>query len=103
MLGTIDDLKPRLQLEAHRQIGKAPLAWMGARGFWRLYRCRTCYWYPRLHHAAQHLWKAVSVYQTGNPNRTSQNWFEGLRHRLRMDFEAVNSRIASFESLSFDR
>lgn len=42
VLGTIDDLKPRLQHEAHQQgIDKArQVAWIsdGARGFWRLYQ-----------------------------------------------------------------
>ena len=93
VLGDIDDFKPRLQLEAHQQgIDKAPqAAWIsdGARGFWRLYR--ECFSERAVgildfYHAAQHLWKAASVYQDGNPNRTPQNWFEGLRHRLRHGF-----------------
>lgn len=93
VLGNVDDLKPRLQLEAHRQgIDKAPqVAWIsdGARGFWRLYQ--ECFAYCAIgildfYHAAQHLWKVASVYQTGDLNRTPQNWFEGLRHRLRHGF-----------------
>jgi hypothetical protein len=75
VLGDIDDLKPRLQLEAHRQgIDTASqVAWIsdGAPGFWRLYR--ECFAERAIgildfYHAAQHLGKAASVYQTGNPS-----------------------------------
>lgn len=34
----------------------------------------------------QHLWKAVSVYQDGNPARTPQIWFTRMRHQLRHGF-----------------
>lgn len=93
VLGDIDDLKPRLQLEAHRQgIDTASqVAWIsdGAPGFWRLYR--ECFAERAIgildfYHAAQHLGKAASVYQTGNPSRISQNWSESLRHRLQHGF-----------------
>ncbi len=90
VLGDIDALKPRLQLEALRQgITTAPqVAWIsdGARGFWRLYQ--ECFAHCALgildfYHAAQHLWKSASAYQDSNPTRTPQQWFESLRHRLR--------------------
>lgn len=93
VLGTVDDLKPRLQLEAVRQGVKTALqvAWIsdGARGFWRLYQ--ECFAHCAIgildfYHAAQHLWKAASAYQDGNPTRTPQQWFEQMRHRLRHGF-----------------
>ncbi len=93
-LGDIDRLKPRLQLEALRQgmTTASQVVWIsdGARGFWRLYR--ECF-APKgavgildFYHAAQHLWKAASAYQDGNPTRTPQQWFASLRHRLRHGF-----------------
>lgn len=105
VLGTIDELKPRLQFEAQQQgIDKASqVAWIsdGARGFWRLYQ--ECFAERAIgildfYHAAQHLWKAASVYQTENLSRTPQNWFEGLRHRLRHGF--VKPLIREFHRLS---
>lgn len=93
VLGDINALKPRLQLEAFRQgITTAPeVAWIsdGARGFWRLYQ--ECFSARALgildfYHAAQHLWKAASAYQDGNPERTPQMWFERMRHQLRHGF-----------------
>lgn len=77
VLGDINDLKPRLQMEAHRQgiTQTAQVAWIseGARGFWRLYQ--ECFadcavGILDFYHAAQHLWKAASAYQSGNPART---------------------------------
>jgi len=70
MLGTIDDLKPRLQLEAHRQsIGKAP-KWRiyGARGFWHFIKNAL----PNVLLVSQTsscspAFMESSVYQTGNP------------------------------------
>ena len=93
VLGSIDDLKPRLQLEAKRQgVETAPqVAWIsdGARGFWRLYQ--DCFADCAIgildfYHAAQHLWRAASAYHNGNPARTPQQWFEQMRHRLRHGF-----------------
>jgi len=93
VLGDINALKPRLQLEAFRQgITTAPqVMWIsdGARGFWRLYR--ECFAHCAVgildfYHAAQHLWQAASAYQDGNPARTSQQWFAAMRHRLRHGF-----------------
>lgn len=93
VLGDIDRLKPRLQMEAYRQgINQtAQVAWIsdGARGFWRLYQ--ECFAEGAVgildfYHATQHLWKVASAYQSGNPARTPQQWFDGLRHRLRHGF-----------------
>ena len=90
VLGDIDDLKPRLQLEAFRQgISTASqVVWLsdGARGFWRLYQ--ECFadcavGVLDFYHAVQHLWKAASAYSDGNPARTPQMWFERMRHQLR--------------------
>lgn len=90
VLGDIESLKPRLQLEAVRQgIETAPhVVWLsdGARGFWRLFD--TCFAHLAtgildFYHAAAHLWQAAEAYQDGNPARTPQMWFERLRHQLR--------------------
>ena len=93
VLGDINDLKSRVQLEALRQgvMTAAQVVWIsdGACGFWRLYR--ECFAHCAVgildfYHAAQHVWKAASAYQDGNPARTPQQWFTGLRHRLRHGF-----------------
>ena len=93
VLGSIDDLKPRLQLEALRQniTTASQVVWIsdGARGFWRLYH--ECFAHCAVgildfYHATQHLWQAASAYRDGNPVRTPQQWFKQLRHRLRYGF-----------------
>lgn len=93
VLGDIDDLKPRLQLEAYRQgiatASQAILISDGARGFWRLFQ--QCFSHCAIgildfYHAAQHLWKAASAYSNGNPARTPQMWFTRMRHQLRHGF-----------------
>lgn len=93
VLGSIDDLKPRLQLEALRQGIKtaAQVIWIsdGARGFWRLYQqCFTHFAVGILdfYHAVQRLWQTASAYQDGNPARTQQQWFARMRHQLRLGF-----------------
>ncbi len=93
VLGDIDDLQSRLRLEALRQ-GMATarqVVWLsdGARGFWRLFQ--QCFAHCAIgildfYHAAQHLGKAASAYQDGNPARTPQMWFERMRHQLRHGF-----------------
>jgi len=93
VLGNINDLQPRLQLEALRQgiATAAQVVWIsdGARGFWRLYQesfahCATGI--LDFYHAVQHLWQAASIYQDGNPARTPQQWFTRMRHQLRQGF-----------------
>ncbi len=93
VLGDINALKPRLQLEALRQgvTTANQVVWIsdGAKGFWRLYReCFAQYAVGILdfYHAAQHLWQAASAYQNGNPARTPQMWFARMRHQLRHGF-----------------
>jgi hypothetical protein len=93
VLGDINALKPRLQLEALRQEIKtaAQVVWIsdGARGFWRLYReCFAQYAVGILdfYHAAEHLWQAAITYSDGNPVRTPQMWFDRMRHQLRHGF-----------------
>lgn len=90
VLGDIDALQPRLQLEAFRQgITTAPqVVWIsdGARGFWRLFEQSFAHLAVGIldfYHATQHLWQAADVYGKTIPGRTPQQWFEQLRHRLR--------------------
>lgn len=90
VLGDIDDLQPRLQLEAVQQGFKtaAQVVWIsdGARGFWRLYQdsfADRAVGVLDFYHAVQHLWKAASAYQDGNPARNPQMWFERMRDQLR--------------------
>lgn len=77
VLGDIDSLKSRLQVEAFRQGIKetAQVVWIsdGARGFWRLYR--ECFAEHAIgildfYHAVQYLWQAAIAYQDGkeSPN-----------------------------------
>jgi hypothetical protein len=93
VLGDIDALKPRLQLEALRQGMTTALqvVWIsdGARSFWRLYQ--ECFAHCAIgildfYHAVQHLWQAASIYSDGNPARTPQMWFRRMRHQLRHGF-----------------
>jgi len=90
VLGNIDALQPRLQLEAFRQgITAAPqVIWIsdGARGFWRLFQQRFAHLAVGIldfYHATEHLWQAADAYGKTIPTRTPQQWFEQLRHRLR--------------------
>ncbi len=93
VLGDINDLKPRLQLEALRQgmATAAQVVWIsdGARGFWRLYQecfAQCAIGVLDFYHAVQHLWQAASAYQSGNPARTPEQWFARMRHQLRHGF-----------------
>ncbi|NJP10662.1 MAG: ISKra4 family transposase [Leptolyngbyaceae cyanobacterium RU_5_1] len=90
VLGDINDLQPRLQLEALRQgiTTAAQVAWIsdGARGFWRLFdQCfaQLAVGILDFYHATQHLWQAADAYGKTIPQRSPQTWFEQLRHRLR--------------------
>lgn len=93
VLGSIDELKPRLQLEALRQniTTASQVVWIsdGPRGFWRLYRecfAECAVGILDFYHAAQHLWQAAIAYSDGNPARTPQMWFVRMRHQLRHGF-----------------
>jgi hypothetical protein len=90
VLGNIEALQGRLQLEALRQgMTTAPqVVWIsdGARGFWRLFQqhfADIAIGILDFYHAAQHLWEAAEAYSDTLPTRTSQQWFERLRHQLR--------------------
>lgn len=90
VLGDIDELQPRLQLEALRQgMTSAPqVVWIsdGARGLWRLYQqhwAAIAIGILDFYHAAQQLWNAAEVYGNTLPTRTPEQWFERLRHQLR--------------------
>jgi hypothetical protein len=88
--GTVHDLQPLLELEAHRQqISKAKqVVWVsdGARGFWRLFeQCFSSVAIGILdfYHATQHLFEAAAAYGNTVTERTPQQWFTRLRHQLR--------------------
>jgi hypothetical protein len=90
VLGDIDALQPRLQLEALRQgiTTATQVVWIsdGARGFWRLFEqsfASVAVGILDFYHATQHLWQATEAYGKTIPTRTPQQWFEQLRHRLR--------------------
>jgi hypothetical protein len=90
VLGNIEALQVRLQLEALRQgITTAPqVVWIsdGARGFWRLFQqhfAGVAIGILDFYHAAQQLWEVAEAYGTTLPTRTPQQWFERLRHQLR--------------------
>lgn len=93
VLGNIEDLQARLQLEALRQgITTAPqVVWIsdGARGFWRLFEqhfASIATGILDFYHAAQQLWEAADAYGNTLPTRTPGQWFERLRHQLRQGY-----------------
>jgi hypothetical protein len=90
VLGDMDALQPRLQLETLRQgIETAPkVVWIsdGARGFWRLFEDKfadVAIGILDFYHALGHLWRAADAYGKTIPARTPQQWFERMRHQLR--------------------
>jgi hypothetical protein len=90
VLGTVDDLIPRLRLEAGRQQVDTAVrvVWLsdGARGFWRV--LQDCFQsigaigVLDFYHAAQNLYKGASAWLDGR-TRTCREWFKNLRHQLR--------------------
>jgi hypothetical protein len=89
VLGSIDDLSPRLWLEARRQgiLNAKTVVWLcdGGRGFWRLFRERFeehAQGILDFYHAAQNVWKGAKVWLDGRTNRSRQ-WFAQARHKLR--------------------
>lgn len=89
VLGNIEQFKPRLLLEAHRQSFEMAehLVWLsdGAKGFWGVYR--DCFSHCALgildfYHAAGHLWHAATVLFDGR-SADAREWFEQMRHYLR--------------------
>ncbi|WP_448602796.1 ISKra4 family transposase [Thermoleptolyngbya sp.] len=88
--GTVNDLQPLLEVEAHRQqITKAQLVvWIsdGARGFWRLFEhcfATVAIGILDFYHATEHLHAAAEAYGTTLKHRTPQQWFTRLRYQLR--------------------
>ena len=89
VLGSIDDLAVRMQLEAFKQsIWLAPqVVWLsdGARGFWRLYRD---YFQPYaigildFYHASQNLWLGLKPWLDGRTLK-AKLFFRLSRRRLR--------------------
>jgi hypothetical protein len=71
VLGTIDDLAPRLWLEAVRQ---------------GVHTAMRVVWLLDFYHAAQNLYKGASAWLDGC-TRACQQWFADFRHRLRHGHE----------------
>jgi hypothetical protein len=94
VLGTIDDLAPRLWLEAVRQGVRTAVqvVWLsdGGRGLWSVFqRCFPAVGAVAIldfYHAAQNLYKGASAWLDGR-TRACQQWFADLRHRLRHGYE----------------
>lgn len=94
MLGTIDDLAPRLGLEAVRQGVRTAVrvVWLsdGGRGLWsvfqRLFQAIRVTAILDFYHAAQNRYKGASAWLDGR-TRACQQWFADLRHRLRHGHE----------------
>jgi hypothetical protein len=89
VLGSVDDLQPRLGLEAVQQgmLSAPTVVWLcdGGRGFWNLFRdCLADYAIGILdfYHAAQNLWKGARAWLDGR-TRQAQHWFAAARRRLR--------------------
>lgn len=87
--GSVEDLKPRLRLEAFRQgiLTASTVVWVsdGGTGFWNVfYDCFTGLAIGILdfYHAAQNLWKAASAWLDGRTNN-ARIWFAIARHQLR--------------------
>jgi hypothetical protein len=89
VLGDIEALKPRLQLEALRQgIAQAPrVVWLsdGGGGLWRVFRELFAPYATGIldfYHAVQNVWKAVKVWKDGR-SRRARAWWAWARRRLR--------------------
>lgn len=89
VLGSIDDLSPRLWLEAVRQgiLSAQTVVWLcdGGRGFWRLFHERFAEHAQGIldfYHAAQNLWKGTRAWLDGRTQRARQ-WFIQARRKLR--------------------
>jgi len=94
VLGTIDDLTPRLWLEAVRQRVHTAVrvVWLsdGGRGFWTVFqRCFQALGATAIldfYHAAHNLYKGAAAWLDGR-TRACQQWFAKLRHQLRHGHE----------------
>jgi hypothetical protein len=89
VLGNIDELSPRLWLEAVRQgiLSSQRVVWLsdGGRGFWRLFEQRFARYATGIldfYHAAQNLWKGSKAWLDGRTQR-AHDWFRTARRLLR--------------------
>ena len=91
VLGTIDDLKPRIWIAAIAcgilQADPNQVVWLsdGGVGFWRLFReVFTGYATPVLdfYHACQNAWKAIKPWLDGRTKK-ARDYFRKTRHLLR--------------------
>ena len=102
VLGSVDDLSPRLWLEARQQeiLSAKMVVWLcdGGRGFWRLFRERFekhAQGILDFYHAAQNLWKGAKVWLDGRTKRSRQ-WFAQARRKLRRG--KANEVLADLQS-----
>lgn len=89
VLGDIDELSPRLWLEAVRQgmLSSPQVVWLsdGGRGFWRLFEQRFARYATGIldfYHAAQNLWKGSKAWLDGRTQQ-AHDWFRTARRLLR--------------------
>lgn len=87
--GDIDDLQPRLWVEAVRQgiLTAKTVVWLsdGGKGFWRLFRARFAQHAQGIldfYHAAENVWKAAKAWLDGRTQQ-AREWFGVARHKLR--------------------
>lgn len=102
VLGSIDDLGPRLWLEAVRQgiLSAKTVVWLcdGGRGFWRLFHERFAEHAQGIldfYHAAQNLCKGARAWLDGRTQRSRQ-WFTQARRKLRRG--EANQVLADLQS-----
>lgn len=102
VLGDIDELSPRLWLEAVRQgvLSSQQVVWLsdGGRGFWRLFEARFAKYATGIldfYHAAQNLWKGGKAWLDGRTQR-AHDWFRTTRRLLRRG--QANEVLADIEA-----
>lgn len=89
VLGSIDQLEPRLWLESVRQglLSAPTVVWLsdGGRGFWRLFEQRFGQYAQGIldfYHLAQNLWKGAKAWLDGR-TQASRQWFAQARRKVR--------------------
>jgi hypothetical protein len=102
VLGGIDELSPRLWLEAVRQgmLSSPQVVWLsdGGRGFWRLFEQRFARYATGIldfYHAAQNLWKGSKAWLDGRTQQ-AHTWFTTARRLLRRG--QANEVLADIEA-----
>ncbi|MBI1877148.1 MAG: ISKra4 family transposase [Chloroflexi bacterium] len=102
VLGDIDELSPRLWLEAVRQgmLSSPQVVWLsdGGRGFWRLFEQRFARYATGIldfYHAAQNLWKGSKAWLDGRTQQ-AHAWFRTARRLLRRG--QANEVLADIEA-----